>query len=61
MCSVALKAAHVCIIDIQIMFIIRKNYDRQINVTIISLELKIEQQQSNNWHVVINLEPQYAA
>lgn len=44
MCSVALKAAHVYIIDIQIMFFIRKNYDRQTNVTIISLELEIEQQ-----------------
>lgn len=56
MCSVALLPASVCIIDIQIMFFNRKNYDRQTNVTTVSLESKIEQQPPSNWHAIINLE-----
>ena len=57
LCSVARKSTKDCIIDIQIVFFIRKNdYDRQTNVTIISLESSIEQQRRSNWHAVINLE-----
>lgn len=57
LCSVARKSTKDCIVDIQIMFFIRKNdYDRQTNVTMISSESSIEQQRRSNWHAVINLE-----